>query len=451
MPTRIPRSLSMLLAQLPTVLTLALLAAVAGLGYHYDWKIPRLPVLLGRADSQAEGEAKKEEDGKEEAEDANKPLPLVKLASEEKAATAGIKVANDYVIQPRSVGEYVTANGEIDFDQDRYAHLASRASGTAWSVYKHAGDEVKKGDALALVACPELARIKFDLQQTLLLVQTRERLLRRRKQTGSATAPQLVDEAEVSLREARIRLIGYQQSLQDLGLTVRHEDLAKLSDEDVAVRLRTLGIPDSLMQQLDTTTLTNNLLPMYAPFDGAVVKRDIVIGEIVNPSTPQFVLADLRRLWIMMNVRLEDAGKLKRDQEVAFHLDGANEDAPPAKIAWISAEVEEKSHTVAVRADVANPHGRLRPHTFGTARILIGRAQRLTVPNESLQFDGQSHLVFVRGESALEFQPTRVQLGTRHEEFTEIVSGIQPGQVLATSGSHVLLSEMLKKRIGGED
>ena len=360
----------MLLAQLPTVLTLAVLGGVAGLGYHYDWKVPPFAVLRGRADPKNTGEEKKGEDSQEGPNDADEPLPTVQLPSEEAAATAGINTA---IVERRPVGEYVTANGEIDFDQDRYAHLSTRANGTAWSVHKHAGDEVKKGDVLALIACPDLARIKFDLQQTILLVHTRERLLQRMKTAGTSTPQQNIDSAEVSLREARIRLFGAQQSLQNLGLTIQAEELTKLSDEEVAARLRTLGIPDSLLQRLNAATLTNNLLPMYAPFDGVIVKRDIVIGEIVNPSNPQFDLADLRRLWIRLHVRLEDAGKLGVGQDVVFHLDAANEDAPPATIAWISAEVDEKTHTVAVRADVANANGRLRPHTFGTARILIGR------------------------------------------------------------------------------
>jgi cobalt-zinc-cadmium efflux system membrane fusion protein len=441
------RFLSWLLAQLPTALTLAVLAGVFGLGYYYDWKLPRLSTLLGQAESKNADEEKKEA-SKEESEGADRPLPLLKLPSDEAAATVGIRVET---VEQREVGEHVTAYGEIDFDQDRYAHLSTRASGTAWSVHKHAGDEVKKGDVLALIACPELARIKFDLQQNRLLVQTRERLFRRLKAAGEATPQQSIDSAEASLREARIRLYGDQQSLQNLGLTIPAEELTRLSDEQFASRLRTLGIPDSLLQRLEPTMLTNNLLPMYAPFDGVVVKRDIVIGELVSLNMPQFDVADLGRLWIMLHVRLEDAGRLSIGQDVAFHLDGPNEDAPPAKIAWIGAEVVEKTRTVFVRADVTNPHGRLRPRTYGTARILVGRKQRLIVPNSALQFDGQSHVVFVRGDSAIEFQPVRVQLGPRHAEFTEAISGLQAGQRVATGGSHVLLSEMLKSRIGGED
>ncbi len=210
--------------------------------------------------------------------------------------------------------------------------------------------------------------------------------------------------------------------------------------------------PTTLLQQFDRDALTSNLLPMVAPFDGVVVKRDIVIGEIVNTTTPQFVLADLSRLWIMLHVRQEDIRKVKVDQKVAFHLEGANEDAPLAKIELHQRRTgREDAHGDRARATCPIRDGRLRPHTFGTARILVRQVKQLIVPNEALQFDGKSHLVFGRGESATEFQPLRVKLGSRHDNFTEIVSGVEPGQRIATTGSHVLLSELLKKRIGGED
>src|SRR5262249_47467603 len=152
---------------------------------------------------------------------------------------------------------------------------------------------------------------KFDLQQDLLLVDTRQRLYNRLKSAGTSTTPQALDAAEASLREARIRLSNDQQALRNMGLTIQAEELVNLNDEQIADRLRTLGIPESLLQRLDAARLPSSLLPMYAPFDGMVVKRDIVIGEMVSPSTPQFVLADLHRLWIRLHVRLEDIRKLR--------------------------------------------------------------------------------------------------------------------------------------------
>lgn len=462
MITSMRKLLAVLMSQVPTVLTLAVLAGVFWWGYRWEWKIPSLPQLMSLAGNKSGAEKKQEDQhddkplvtevtirvtrSEEKGED--KPLPLLTLPSEEALTIAGVKTAP---VLRRMIGEYVTGQGEIDFDQNHYAHLSTRASGTAASIHKHKGDQVKKGDVLALIACPELASIKFNLQQTLLLVETRRRLHNRLQAAAAANSGQTLDTAEASLREANIRLSNEVQSLQNLGLSIKTEELLKRSDAEIANRLRTLGIPDTLLQRLDRSTLTSNLLPMYAPFDGVVINRDIVIGEVVSPSTPQFVLADLRHLWILLHVRLEDAHKLKEDQEVIFHLDGADRDAPPARITFISPEVDKATRTVVAQADVPNPQGDLRPRTFGSARILVGKNERLTVPNDALQFDGSSHVIFVRGSSPTEFQPVRVQLGPRHDDFTEILSGIEAGQHVAAAGSHVLLSAMLKERIEGDD
>jgi cobalt-zinc-cadmium efflux system membrane fusion protein len=444
----------MLLGQLPTVLTLALLGVIAWWGYIWDWKVPTLPELMDPSAmrSRAEGRNEDKEEGKkaeEEDQGSDKLLHPIKLRSEDAMKEAGIDAKP---VQERLIGEYVMAHGHLDFNQNYYAHLSTRASGTAWSVHKQQGDAIRKGDVLALVASPELATLKFDLQEKLLMVKSRERYYQRLERAGPGTPAKDLESGKFAWRESRIALSKVQQSLQNLGLDVSLDELAPLSDEQVAARLRTLGIPDTLLQGLDANAVMgNNLLPMYAPFDGVVVTRDIVIGEMVTPSKSQFHLADLRRLWICFHVRLEDVGRLKLGQDVAFHLDGPNEDAPPAKISFISADVDEKTRTVAVRAEVDNPQGRLRPNAFGDARILVGRQKQLIVPNGALQFDGTSYLVFVRGESSTEFQPRRVQLGPRHKDVTVVLSGIEAGQTIAVSGSHVLLSEMLKERIGGED
>ncbi|MHB1423084.1 MAG: efflux RND transporter periplasmic adaptor subunit [Gemmataceae bacterium] len=473
MITRLRNLLLMLLGQVPTVLTLALLGGIAWWGYVWDWRVPTLPELLDPSSVKKPGETEKKAES-EEAKNADKQtrevlvrvlvshaenkgeqssvatLPVLKLPSEEVMDAAGIKTQP---VEERLIDDRVTAHGHVDFDQNHYAHLATRASGTAWRVFKQAGDEVKKGDVLALIACPELATLKFDLQQMLLTEKARQRSYQRQIKAAESTAFKDRESADFALRDSRLALSKDQQALQNLGLNVSVAELTQLSDEEqVAARLRTLGISDSLLQSLDANAVRgNNLLPMYAPFDGMVVKRDIVVGEMVSPATPQFVLAALQNLWICLHVRLENVSRLKEGQEVAFHLDGPNEDAPPAIIKWISAEVDEKTRTVAVRADVPNPHGRLRPNTFGDARILIDRRKRAIVPNEALQFDGTSPIVFVRGASPTEFQPCRVTLGPRHQDFTVVLSGVQAGQTIATSGSHVLLSAMLKERIAGED
>jgi cobalt-zinc-cadmium efflux system membrane fusion protein len=467
---------SSVLSALPTLLVLALLGAVGWWGVAHDWKVPSWSVLR-------EGPKPPEDKKEEEKELPGWMLPPIRLASAEAVEAAGIAVtaARDLPLE-----ESVRAHGEVEFDQDRLAHLSTRAPGMAWSVEKKAGDVVHERQVLALVASSELARLKNDFQQALLQVQTKKRILDQLQSASGALASRQIQDADTALREARIRLFNDEQQLLNLGLPLHDTDWTRLSDEEVGRRLRLLGIPKDVVAKHGDGKLMNSLLPMYAPFNGVIVRRDVVRGEMVDVTRPQFTVANLSRLWLMLNVRLEDVKKVQLGQEVVFHLLGPDEEAPPGRVTWISDEVDEKTRTVRVRADVDNTDRRLKPYTFGEGHILISRRPRVVVPNDALQWDGRSHLVFVR-LSETEFQPRRVRLGVREGGLSEVLawdlpefctstlglagspagaapllaasallparhlSGVQPGEEVASSGSHVLKSEMLKGRITGGD
>src|SRR5262249_48882806 len=155
-----------------------------------------------------------------------------------------------------------------------------------------------------------------------------------------------------------------QQALANLGLPVRPSDYRDLSDDEVARRLRTLGLPPGLTGD----DLPANLLPFRAPFAGVVLKRDITVGELASTTQPQFVLADTSRLWLLLDVRQEDAPRVRAKQLVQFTADPTGQEAS-GRIAWTSPEVDPKTRTVRARVEVENPNGELRPATFGKATI----------------------------------------------------------------------------------
>jgi len=197
---------------------------------------------------------------------------------------------------------------------------------------------------------------------------------------------------------------------------------------------------------------TANLLPLHAPFDGIVIHCDMVEGEVVSSSQPQFAVADVRRLWVTLNVRQEDISRVRKGQRLRFRSDGMTGVEATGTVSWISTEVDDKTRTARVRADVENSNGQLRAHSFGSGTIfLTEKPNALTVPSESLQWDGSYHLVFVRQSDGLAFERRLGRIGLRNQEYTEILDGIQPGDVVATLGSHVLRSELVKGEEGGAD
>jgi hypothetical protein len=58
--------------------------------------------------------------------------------------------------------------------------------------------------------------------------------------------------------------------------------------------------------------------------------------------------------------------------------------------------------------------------------------------------------VFVRGSAEAVFQVRHVRPGLRGGDRVE-VSGVRPGDEVVTTGSHALLSQVLKDRLGEAD
>jgi cobalt-zinc-cadmium efflux system membrane fusion protein len=193
-----------------------------------------------------------------------------------------------------------------------------------------------------------------------------------------------------------------------------------------------------------------------------VVDRRVVAGEQVDPAKVLFVVADTSRTWLILQVRQEDAKRLRaRDplagtpgQAVRF-LPGGFDREIGGEVAWISTAADEKTRTVQVRADVANPDGRLRANTFGSGRILLREEPRaIVVPSEAVQWEGDCHVVFVRDRNFEDrdapkvFYTRTVRPGARDGDLTEIIAGVLPGERVVTHGAGLLRSELLKNNLG---
>lgn len=367
----------------------------------------------------------------------------VQFASAASVEKAGVKLGS---VSERPMADKLTANAEIDYNRTRLAQVSSRAPGVAWWVGKEVGDRVSRGDVLALVDSADIGRAKAELLQAAAHRHVRSQTLERtRSLISSKIATQAeLQESVAALREAEIRLFNARQALINLGF-VLPADTSDIPDER---ELQLLGVPPTIRETLNVSSTTANLLPITAPLDGVMTTRNIVAGEIVETTKPLFVVADTSRLWVMIDVPQALSGRLALGQRVRFRPERTSDDAALGTIAWISTAVDEQTRTVKVRADVDNQEGRLLAGMFGQAAITIRESSTATaVPDEAVQWEGCCHLVFVRLTNEI-FQPRKIKVGARSGGFTEVLVGVLPGEVIATTGSHVLKSEILKSSLG---
>ncbi|GIW78945.1 MAG: hypothetical protein KatS3mg105_0752 [Gemmatales bacterium] len=392
----------------------------------------------------------------------------IQFASQEAVAKAGIEV-DEVRLMP--MVESVLANGEIGYNENRLVHVSSRASGAVWRAEKQVGDKVSQGEILALIDAAEVGRAKAELLQAFAQYDVRSRILEQQRAARGAIPERTLQETEALVREARARLLSAQQALANLGLPIHLGEFldsvstprGARSEEKLLSQLRFLGIPAALQSQLDPKNATSNLLPVRSPLDGVIVSRHVVTGEVVDTKHVLFEVADTRTMWLNLAVRLEDADWVQLGQKVAFHTDAGGQRAE-GTISWISTAADEKTRTIKVRAELQNTDGKLKAQTFGIARIILREEKNaVVVPNSALHSDGNCTVVFVRDKNYFEegypklFHVRSVRTGAKTRklgnkfydgEYTEIIAGVLPGEIVATKGSGVLRSELLKNKIG---
>ncbi|MGQ0633804.1 MAG: efflux RND transporter periplasmic adaptor subunit [Planctomycetaceae bacterium] len=506
---------ALLFQAIPTVLVVALLAAVAWFGHRTGWKLPRARELWGAA-PRAEEEFCEEHNVPEamcvecqpELSPHSEParwckeheLPECTLCQPELAqlkSTPTIsetqkeraKAALEFTARPQNsrqcklherhiqfssqaaveragidiapvweapMVEAVSASGEIGYDETHLAHLASRATGTVWRAIGQVGDKVQRGDLLALVDSTEVGRTKSEYLQAVAQKQLRQKLFdSMRPAFDRGAVPELkFRETEAAFQEAAIRLTTAEQALVNLGLPVKADELANLAPEELARRVKLLGLPTHFTATLDPQTTTANLFPLKAPLDGVIVERDVVVGEVVGPTQVLFTVADISRMWLELELRIEDAQDVRPGQTIRFLPDGMKREVK-GTLSWISTAVKEKTRTVQARAELDNPEGRLRAGTFGRGRVILREEPKaIVVPNEAVQWEGDCHVVFVRDKDFLErddrklFHVRKVRLGARDEKHAEIIAGVLPGEIVATTGSAILRAQLLKSNLG---
>lgn len=322
--------------------------------------------------------------------------------------------------ETRAAGERVSVLAEVRVDQDAYAEVASPAPARVVRVLVKAGDEVKANQPLVELTSGDMSKARAELTAAdARLNAAKQNLARKQKLFGERLIPerevieaqQQVTEAEAARTVAAGALKQFAGTEGGAGLTLR------------------------------------------APVAGTVIDRDVVIGQLAEPSKTLFKIGDLSKLWLVAHVFERDAVRVRvggAGTATFAALPGTTVDG---KIIWIGRQVETASRTVPVRLEVPNPDGALRPGMSAMVSIPVGETggQVVAVPIAAVQRVGDSWAVFTpKGPGVFEAKP--VGRGRDLGGEVEILSGLAAGTEVVVDGAFLLKAEFDKARgEGGHD
>jgi len=250
----------------------------------------------------------------------------------------------------------------------------------------------------------------------------------------------------VSTQEEFLLALKYRDSMKEGG----HESMQDSSDallESSRRRLELFDVPAHQIAELEKQRKVKKTLHIHSYSDGIVVKKNVIEGMYVKPGVTLYEIADLRKVWVNMDIFEYEIPYVKVGQSAVMTLASAPGKTFKGKIAYIYPFVEKKSRSVKVRIEFDNKKMMLKPDMYGEILLYADAAKNvLAVPSEAVIRTGERSVVFVdKGEG--KFEPRSVTLGMESEEMVAILSGLNEGERVVTSAQFLIDSESKLKGV----
>ena len=173
-------------------------------------------------------------------------------------------------------------------------------------------------------------------------------------------------------------------------------------------------------------------LRVASPVSGTVVRNDLVLGQILSDdSEPQVAVADLSNVWVTANVRENAVRYLAKGQKVS--VIPSYGDPVSGTVFYVGDMLDDKTRTVPVVIECANPDRSLKPGMFVSASFESDVEDALVIPSTAV-FQGQDHqFVYVRRQDRL-FEKVPVKVESLDAGRMLVLEGLEAGETVIADG-----------------
>jgi membrane fusion protein, heavy metal efflux system len=319
-----------------------------------------------------------------------------------------------YTVAASTYHRTVEASGAVDFDNDQATSVLAPLSGPVSRLLVSLGQQVKRGQPLAVVDSPDFAAAISAYRKAISSAQTARRLADLDKD--------LSEHNGVAKREA-------DQAQSDAAN-------AEADRESALQALVALQVPAQTIKDIQEGRPVSRLDGIIrAPIAGTVVEKLITPGQLLQAgTTPCFTVADLSRVWVMAQLFGADVASISVGDQAEV-LTGFGSSKFSGAVDNISALVDPDTRSVVARVVVKNPGDLLKKQMY--VRVLIQPHQEsggLLIPASAVLRD-DVNLPFVyllQGDGS--FSRQHVTLGYRSQDQYDIGEGLKAGDQIVVDG-----------------
>ncbi len=305
--------------------------------------------------------------------------------------------------------------GRIGYDETLQRTISSWIAGRIDTLFvDFTGDVVKRGEPLVSVYSPALYSAQTELLSSLEAAQ----------QLAASSDPLLRRSATATVASAR-------------------------------QRLKLWGLEDRQIAAIEQRGTPADHIRIPSPVAGVVVHKQAIEGKYVQTGAPLYTVADLSRVWLIIDAYESDLPWLRLGQDVDFTVSSLPGRTFNGKIVFIDPVLDSRTRTAEVRVEVPNPDGGLKPGLFADATVsarldAMGKptgtldTEPLVIPASAPLITGKRAVVYVKEPDTEKptFSGREVVLGPRADDKYIVLSGLREGEMVVTHGAFKLDSAL---------
>jgi membrane fusion protein (multidrug efflux system) len=290
-----------------------------------------------------------------------------------------------HIVEYEKLSNKVYTTGTILANEE--VELRSEIAGKITNILFKEGAYIKKGDLLIKINDADLQAQLRKAESKVKLIEDRETRQR-----------QLVQNQMISQED-------YESTLNDLAASKAEYDLIKAEIDKTEIR---------------------------APFNGVIGLRGVSEGSFVTTSTAIARLQNLLNLKVDFSIPQKYASLVKKGDEIVFRLSSGDSEYK-ARVYAIEPKIDPSTRTLKLRAICESNYKDLFPGAFVNVEVKLKENENaILIPTVAIvpELKGQSVYLYRGGTVA----PQPVELGLREEKRVQIVSGLEEGDTVITSG-----------------
>lgn len=302
-----------------------------------------------------------------------------------------MKLAN---VQTQKVGtgteeRELRLNGKVTIDERNAYTQSTHVPGRIEQLLVNfTGEEVQRGQALAVVYSPELITAQEELLQAYAIRNSQ---------------PELFEAAKQKLRNWRI-------------------------GENQINRILESG------KATDRFTIT-------ADVGGVVTEKLVELGDYVDRGMSLYQIADLSQVWVLFDLYERTIGMVEKGDKVEFTVASLPGETFEGTIDFIDPLLDSQTRVATARVEISNRNNKLKPGMFVTGVITASGSesiqQGLTVPKSAVLWTGKRSVVYINEgtTSNPSFVMREVVLGKPLGDFYVVKEGLSVGDEVVVNGT----------------